>query len=491
MAALTLTAIPFDGDPLFSGTASINGERYTIGRAADNDWVLADAKRLVSKNHCAIERIADGFRVVDRSTNGMRVNERALTRGDTARLSSGDEIALGGYVFRVALSQTGRLPNVGRTDMDIGLGLGPLGAATSVSSILEDVAQDGAGDTGALMPDARPDAFGDRVRPGAGDTLGAMGWDGPPETEIDLTEGEAPPAATAFSDASQQVGPDRQLIDLPKADVAKPAADKVAPPATIIPDDWLDAAPATPSVTPEPATPEPIASSARAHVIPVENLDLSEPATQPAIVTVPAPAPTPITPAPVAAPPPTNEDRTGELIEALCDGLGVDPALLVDLADDPGDAVRLMHNAGLALRQASQALIANTEAVAKANTAFDASAAPERTPWVFAMAGSDRTRMMDNIAVFLGEAEPRDLTAMREDEEAVTRFVEAMPASVIAFTERFQNAMPGGRTGLHGAGQDRPLGHVQRRALGLPDEPESARAHLLDLLTVQSRAGSR
>lgn len=490
---LTLTAVPFDGDPLFSGSATVTGERYTIGRAADNDWVLADAKRLVSKNHCLIERVGEGFRVVDRSTNGVRINDRTLSRGDAARLSTGDEIGVGGYTFRVAVSR----PAAGLPHVEGHVGLGPLGGGASVSSVLEDVSQ---GENGArampdALPDARPDAFGERVTPGRGGALGTIGWDGPPDPEIDVAaaRAEAPPAATAFSDRSQQVGPDRQLIDLPRAAPAPVengngdgGLEGQAKPATIIPDDWLDAVAdiVPPERRPPPADP-------RARVIPVENLDLSVEGdarsrvkeVRPVPATPPVPSAQPASPSPALAPAPAAPDRTREMIEALCDGMGVDPALLRDAAEEPGDAVRLMHNVGLALRHASEALLAQTQSRARAGA--DAAVAPERTPWVFAMAGSDRSRLMDSVAVFLGEAEPRDLGALRADHEAITRFVDALPASVVAFVDRFEGAMD-----AQGSGGFMGLGRADRwdafsRALALPQERGAVRGHLLGLLGVQ------
>jgi len=47
----------------------------TIGRAPDNDWILPDAKRLVSGHHCEIEYRSGAYWLSDKSTNGVFVNE--------------------------------------------------------------------------------------------------------------------------------------------------------------------------------------------------------------------------------------------------------------------------------------------------------------------------------------------------------------------------------------------------------------------------------
>ncbi len=75
----------------------------SIGRAAGNDWVLADPDRTLSKTHCVIS--IEGGRAVltDLSTNGVFINgARESTQRDSRTvLTDGDEIRLGDYVVRV------------------------------------------------------------------------------------------------------------------------------------------------------------------------------------------------------------------------------------------------------------------------------------------------------------------------------------------------------------------------------------------------------
>jgi hypothetical protein len=73
------------------------GEVTTLGRALDNDVVIADSR--VSRYHAQIRRVRAGYVVRDLgSTNGTSVAGR---RTNEQRLADGDEISLGG--FKVAL----------------------------------------------------------------------------------------------------------------------------------------------------------------------------------------------------------------------------------------------------------------------------------------------------------------------------------------------------------------------------------------------------
>lgn len=71
----------------------------TIGRSADNDWVLPDAQRYVSAHHARI-LYRDGLYILeDVSTNGTFVNDdpRALSRSGPRVLQNGDVLRLGEY----------------------------------------------------------------------------------------------------------------------------------------------------------------------------------------------------------------------------------------------------------------------------------------------------------------------------------------------------------------------------------------------------------
>jgi type VI secretion system protein len=79
----------------------------TIGRSADNDWVLPDPLRYVSAHHARVIFRSDRFYLQDVSTNGVFVNdepEPLNKRGaDGYVLRNGDVLKIGDYQVVVAL----------------------------------------------------------------------------------------------------------------------------------------------------------------------------------------------------------------------------------------------------------------------------------------------------------------------------------------------------------------------------------------------------
>jgi type VI secretion system protein len=71
----------------------------TIGRSADNDWILPDPLRYISAHHARISFRDGQFLLEDTSTNGVFVNddERPLREHGPYRLASGDVLRLGEY----------------------------------------------------------------------------------------------------------------------------------------------------------------------------------------------------------------------------------------------------------------------------------------------------------------------------------------------------------------------------------------------------------
>ena len=79
----------------------------TIGRSADNDWVLPDPLRYVSAHHARVEFRNGRYFLRDLSTNGVFVNDEAeaLSRRspDGYQLRNGDMIRVGDYQIVAAL----------------------------------------------------------------------------------------------------------------------------------------------------------------------------------------------------------------------------------------------------------------------------------------------------------------------------------------------------------------------------------------------------
>jgi hypothetical protein len=83
---------------LHPGDEFVVAGEMTVGRDPNNGIVLADPS--VSGQHAALERAGDGWRLTDLgSTNGTLVNGRSID-GRGARLSGGEQVALGSVVLR-------------------------------------------------------------------------------------------------------------------------------------------------------------------------------------------------------------------------------------------------------------------------------------------------------------------------------------------------------------------------------------------------------
>jgi len=84
---------------------TVSGGEYSIGRGADNDWVLPDPERILSKRHCLLAYRAGGWQVADLSTNGTFVNGEAepIGHGRPRDLRDGDRLRLGAYEIEIGI----------------------------------------------------------------------------------------------------------------------------------------------------------------------------------------------------------------------------------------------------------------------------------------------------------------------------------------------------------------------------------------------------
>ncbi|KAB7764180.1 type VI secretion system-associated FHA domain protein TagH [Xanthomonas maliensis] len=75
------------------------GSGGSIGRSDDSDWVLAAPG--VSRTHAVVRFLNGLYFIEDRSTNGMSLNGRALTRAEPAALGDGDRLQLDHFEIQV------------------------------------------------------------------------------------------------------------------------------------------------------------------------------------------------------------------------------------------------------------------------------------------------------------------------------------------------------------------------------------------------------
>lgn len=111
---LRLTIIsPPKVPPGFEQSVTLTKGAVTIGRAPENDLVLADPSRLLSKRHCTIAVAGGGYALTDTSANGVFVNgsPQRVPRDQSVPISPGDVIQLGDYEVRLdALAATAPRP---------------------------------------------------------------------------------------------------------------------------------------------------------------------------------------------------------------------------------------------------------------------------------------------------------------------------------------------------------------------------------------------
>ena len=93
-------SIPGKGEPV-----TMRGSSLTIGRGNENDLVLPDPNRELSKRHCTIEDHNGSLIVVDFSTNGTFLNYGRLALGQTPTpLNDGDILSIGPYELLITIA---------------------------------------------------------------------------------------------------------------------------------------------------------------------------------------------------------------------------------------------------------------------------------------------------------------------------------------------------------------------------------------------------
>ncbi|MEM6897631.1 MAG: type VI secretion system-associated FHA domain protein TagH, partial [Pseudomonadota bacterium] len=235
-------AIPGNGDPV-----TMNGPSLTIGRGPENDLVLPDPNRELSKRHCAIEDHNGNVIVVDFSTNGTFLNYGKLALGPTPTpLNDGDIISVGPYEILVNI-QSGQVQNVIADPLDMGnVSPGVAANAPSNADLL-----DAPGDGGDFLDDLLgPD--GGLVGPGSvqREQPGDDGLMPPLGSDDDGLLPPAPDPADGYGASMGAHNPAGQDYF---------TAPGVAESGGAIPDDWDDLlapTPQAPAPGPAPAMPQ-------------------------------------------------------------------------------------------------------------------------------------------------------------------------------------------------------------------------------------------
>jgi len=102
---LTLTILRCP-DAVPPQTRTLTGGEFAIGRGAENDWVLPDPERSLSRRHCALAYRSGGWQVADLSANGTFLNREPVGHGQSRDLRDGDRLRLGEYELEVRIVET-------------------------------------------------------------------------------------------------------------------------------------------------------------------------------------------------------------------------------------------------------------------------------------------------------------------------------------------------------------------------------------------------
>ena len=89
-------------------TREVQGGEFSIGRGPENNWVLADPDRHLSKRHCVLAFRGGGWQLADVSTNGTYLNRETepVGQGRPRDLRDGDRLHLGVYEIEVRIAET-------------------------------------------------------------------------------------------------------------------------------------------------------------------------------------------------------------------------------------------------------------------------------------------------------------------------------------------------------------------------------------------------
>ncbi|HYI05241.1 MAG TPA: type VI secretion system-associated FHA domain protein TagH [Reyranella sp.] len=85
----------------------VRGGEFSIGRGKENQWVVADPDRHLSKKHCQFTYGVGEWEVQDLSTNGTFLNQSSdpIGKGASQKLRHGDRVKFGLYEIEVIIDE--------------------------------------------------------------------------------------------------------------------------------------------------------------------------------------------------------------------------------------------------------------------------------------------------------------------------------------------------------------------------------------------------
>ena len=378
---ILLRVLSYNGAPADGPSAQFDELGGTIGRADNNQLVLPDPERTISRVHARLVFRGGAFAVVDNGSNPISVNGAPIGSGREHPLKPGDELEIGGY--RIVASAVAAASSGGDPFADLfpdaAMGL----AAPAQGAVPATVRAPAAGWPSPPPPAANPWPAAPAPAPALSPGHIPEDWD--PFAPDPAHSPDAAPAAGGDAFAGLPAGADDSLDDLFGLGAAPTSADPLgaplqavgAKPNTASHGDALQALSRTATPTPASApdhaselnTPMPLAPR-RAPPTPTPQpsgavFSWNDPPRDGRVVTLPelrsggeVPPPPPRSAPAAARAPAAAPDRArapaaeSELLAALLDGLGVPDLRMTELSPET------MHLLGVLLRESMGGAVA-------------------------------------------------------------------------------------------------------------------------------------
>ena len=104
---IVLTVLSYNGAPADGPSAQFDELGGTIGRADNNQLVLPDPERTISRVHARVVFRAGKYAIVDNGSNPISVNGTPVGAGREHPLQPGDQLQIGGYVLKAGEAAVG------------------------------------------------------------------------------------------------------------------------------------------------------------------------------------------------------------------------------------------------------------------------------------------------------------------------------------------------------------------------------------------------
>ncbi len=240
---LTLRILSYRNQPVpGGGAARFAAAGGSLGRGADNDLVLDDPGKYISRVHAKVSLRDGAFYLEDVGSNASVINDRPLGKGRESALGHGDRVVIGDYLLQAVLEEevASAVPPAPVNNVDLPLFVPPPVAVQAPLPLFEPAAMS--------PPPAPPPRFPDALAGasildvGAPDQFGA--------DPLGLNQFAQAPAKPAHAADSDHVSPELAAFSMPR------------PAAFAIPQDYNPLADLFPQAAPVAAPERPAAPTA-------------------------------------------------------------------------------------------------------------------------------------------------------------------------------------------------------------------------------------